>query len=329
MNKLLISLKAFSRNITLIFLLLHTKLTPHGFAPDTLVKTPTGYTHIKDLNDGDFVITCDKTHHCQTSIIAKKLLPVSSHIHIRCGNEYLALAKDHRVYVSTKKRWITAQELAIGDVLSATAIIDEISEEHGNIELIDIALKEHHTFFVCRHDVVVHNFFFAVPVLTYTIGQGIAWATGATILGALGTGLFREGVRKTIRNIPTNIGGSGSLQPDNLDPNEDDKPHGKYDGAGYHHPQSRGGQGKGCKSPSPKNGQRALNNSVEVLDKNGDPKERIRIAVDNEQFVVLNETVPGEYHGHVRKWNRLNDYMKNALIDNNLVKKSGKIINHG
>lgn len=69
-------------------------------------------------------------------------------------------------------------------------------------------------------------------------------------------------------------------------------PNGEYEDAGYHHKNSNGNSKNG-KSPSPKNGQKALNNSIELL---GDGTGRI--GVSEGQIVILSKTLSGKYHGH-------------------------------
>lgn len=85
---------------------------------------------------------------------------------------------------------------------------------------------------------------------------------------------------------------------------------GKYEGADYHSKQTTG-----KKSPAPKDGQFALDNSVSISDTT--PR---RVGLDiNGDFVVLDETSPGIFHGHIRGWNSsgilqgLSQAMKNAL----------------
>ena len=90
---------------------------------------------------------------------------------------------------------------------------------------------------------------------------------------------------------------------------------GVYEDAGYHHPNSQG-----AKSKSPKNGQKALNNSVEVEDSSG------RVGVSDGEFVVLKETSPGKYHGHVRNWEELTGDMQEALKKYKLASPKGKIL---
>ncbi len=96
-------------------------------------------------------------------------------------------------------------------------------------------------------------------------------------------------------------------------------PKGRYDDASYHKNYQLGN-----KSPRPINGQKALDNSFEVPVKEG--IGRRRIALSDDQFVVLTETMEGLYHGHVRVWGELLTEMRNVLIKQGLTTKSGKII---
>ena len=101
------------------------------------------------------------------------------------------------------------------------------------------------------------------------------------------------------------------------------KINGVYKDAKYHHPNSKGS----VKSPCPKNGQMALDISIAVQNKGGAPMEgKRRIAACEGEFVILDRQRPGEYHGHVRKWEDLEDIMQKTLKQNGLVDKNGKIL---
>ena len=74
------------------------------------------------------------------------------------------------------------------------------------------------------------------------------------------------------------------------------------------------------KSKAPSNGQRALDNSFSVSENTAR-----RIGISDGEIVILDQTSPGLFHGHVRTWNNLRQEMKNILIDANLVTSRGKI----
>ncbi|WP_113672604.1 RHS repeat-associated core domain-containing protein [Vallitalea guaymasensis] len=92
-------------------------------------------------------------------------------------------------------------------------------------------------------------------------------------------------------------------------------PNGVYEDASYH-----GKVGNSVKSKAPTDGQDALNNSISI-----GPNTDRRIAVSNGEFVVLDKTREGLYHGHVRGWDDLSQQMQSALRKENLVTKKGKI----
>jgi hypothetical protein len=76
-------------------------------------------------------------------------------------------------------------------------------------------------------------------------------------------------------------------------------------------------------SRAPKDGQAALANSVQV--KTTSPR-RVGIDAENREIVVLDQTVEGVFHGHVRSWDELTDHQRNALIRAGLTDKRGNIM---
>jgi hypothetical protein len=70
---------------------------------------------------------------------------------------------------------------------------------------------------------------------------------------------------------------------------------GIYKGAKYHHAKS-----SGVKNPPPTNGQKALDCSEAYK-----ATSSRRISVSEGEIVVFDETLPGEFHGHVRTWEEL------------------------
>ncbi|MBI4051534.1 MAG: hypothetical protein HY400_03420, partial [Elusimicrobia bacterium] len=76
-------------------------------------------------------------------------------------------------------------------------------------------------------------------------------------------------------------------------------------------------------SPGPQNGQMALDNSIQV--KPTSPR-RIGIDLETMDFVVLDQTLPGKFHGHVRTWAELTPEMKQALIKSGMADRKGNIL---
>lgn len=75
-------------------------------------------------------------------------------------------------------------------------------------------------------------------------------------------------------------------------------------------------------SAAPTNGQAALDASTQI--KSTSPR-RIAVDTDAQEFVVFDQTVVGEFHGHVRTWEQLSDQMKSLLRKQGLVNKKGRI----
>ena len=76
-------------------------------------------------------------------------------------------------------------------------------------------------------------------------------------------------------------------------------------------------------SAGPKDGQGALNSSVQV--KETSPR-RVGVDQKNSEIVILDQTSKGKYHGHVRTWKELDDKQRNALINAGLTDKKGRIL---
>ena len=76
------------------------------------------------------------------------------------------------------------------------------------------------------------------------------------------------------------------------------------------------------KNPAPLNGQESLSSSIELKSTTSR-----RIGVEEDHFVVFDNTNNGTYHGHQRSWEELTDDMKSALYQANLVEnvRTGKI----
>ena len=91
-----------------------------------------------------------------------------------------------------------------------------------------------------------------------------------------------------------------------------------YEKADYH-----GVVDNPVKSKAPKNGQNALDNSFIIKDSS---TRRIGVDKSTGEIVIFDETYPslGIYHGHVRKWDDLNQEMKNKLITEGLFKSNWK-----
>jgi len=159
-----------------------------------------------------------------------------------------------------------------------------------------------------------------VITLSWVFGGGAIEFAGASLAlitaGGVGLHLYKEKQRNKNQSRIGDYSISCSGEPEDPDKFKKKYPHGRYEDASYHHRNS-----KGRKGPAPKDGQAALDNSFQIQDTS--PR---RIAVSGNEIVILDQTSPGCYHGHVREWHGLKQNMKNILVKNKLVKPSGKII---
>ncbi len=270
-------------------------------------------------------------------------------------------------FLVDKRKWIKAYDLTINNELlcvgGKTVTVSDVVFCDKPIDVYTLEIKKTHTFFVGKLSLLTHNvvfpMYFGVDIIP-TLGSsgGVAGSSlgptgvvvGALIGLAIGLGLRYFCKKKVcgyelpiynVKNIEKKLNNKKKSAKTNFDdsvscffpkgPNRDpddekDKkkhPHGKYKDADYHHRQSRGG-----KSPAPKNGQQALDNSVSLP---GHTTRRIGVSCN--EIVILDQTSPGLYHGHVRTWKELvsggckkTKRMQQALIKNNLVSSSGKIL---
>jgi hypothetical protein len=90
----------------------------------------------------------------------------------------------------------------------------------------------------------------------------------------------------------------------------------------YEASKKHGTTSRGNVSAGPRNGQSALDNSIQVKDTS---PRRVGVDYQTREFVVFDQTSPGKFHGHVRTWQQLTQEMKNALVKSGLVSSSGKI----
>ncbi|MFZ4099096.1 MAG: hypothetical protein ACOYKZ_02055 [Chlamydiia bacterium] len=199
------------------------------------------------------------------------------------------------------------------------------------------------------------RFAIVLPLLVWGAAEGVAWVSLWTMAGVVATTLAYEATQTTLQCAtdwldireqrgqpdPEWIGLAGGLvgglcygdvfseqrsppSRGTYDPpvifqppaKSDEHPHGKSVDAEYHtHPRPG-------KSPAPKNGQEALDNSQPTSGKR-------RVGISDGEFVVQCPTSAGEWHPHVRPWDgpvgeRLTDDMRKALQNAGMADKRGR-----
>jgi len=91
----------------------------------------------------------------------------------------------------------------------------------------------------------------------------------------------------------------------------------QYEAAPYH-----GRVGNAVKSKAPRNGQGALDNSLQVTENSA---RRVGIDPDTREFVIFDQTSNGTFHGHVRTWSELRPVDRTFLRREFDVSKKGKV----
>lgn len=159
-----------------------------GFKAGTEVWTPYGTTPIQRLKSGDAVLSFDlKTG----TVVSEKVINTYKYqqagfwfISTKDGSE-LTVNKDHKFYLPINNSWVKAEGLRTGtEILTKDGGKAEIvisSAARGNEILYEITVSNAHNYFVGKQGILVHNFAFVLPVATWVIGEGIIWASTATI----------------------------------------------------------------------------------------------------------------------------------------------------
>ncbi len=309
--------------ILIIALLFNQQIFCEGFLSGTLVKTPYGYIEIEKLKEDYPIISYSfkKRQIVQSKVTKVQKKIVQNYYQLFVDKEIINVDGDQRFFQYCGiNHWIRAKNLQLDQQIKDKLTISEIRKIDQPVTVYLLSVKTYHNFFVTKYDIPTHNF--AIPIFTYIVGEGFALASVSTILAAIGISLYKEGVKKIGKSMRAEIYESPNSSPSS-DPNDpenkkkkEEKPNGDFEETPYHHPKSRN-----WKSPSPKNGQRALNNSIEV--KNSDQ----RIAIDDNKFVVLKRTSPGKYHGYVvENFKSLDPKIQSAFARAGLANMRGKIL---
>ncbi len=303
------------------FLLIFTSLSLFcGFSPETIVKTPSGEMIIEELIVGD-VVSSDND---QAEIVFKNCT-VKPVLRIIFDDQAVICCSEQLFFLSQEKKWKPASALKPHDVLLSdqgqSIIVDDIQPIQLPTEIVDISLSEPHTYYVTSKHILVHNY---APIVL-AIAESAPAVLQVAKVGAVGlAALFAKHIQKTGRR---SLGGSAAPQPRPPQEPEDESsqeweqkhPNGKYRDALYHHQNSRT-----LKSKAPKNGQKALDNSMEV--KNTGKRNSARIGISENEFVVLRESGDGTFHGYAVEWSALLQDFRDVLIEKGLVTSRGKIV---
>jgi hypothetical protein len=236
----------------------------------------------------------------------------------------------HKVYNAEHKKWIAIQEVTSKHRLLKNSTqqysIDHKEDYYDEFILYDLSVADFHNYCVTPADIHVHNFIPIAIGLSFAFGGGAIEFVGATFgigiltaaVGSLAQALLKKNRRgNQVYYTAHQPSQQGSMQgPEEEDDDENKNPHGRFEGSPKHHKNS-----KGDVSRAPKDGQKALDNSIPYSEESPH-----RIGISENEFVVLNRTREGIYHGHVRSWWKLTEDMRRELINHGLANFKGKIL---
>lgn len=198
-------------NFTFSIITLHTYLFC-GFASDTLVLTPNGYTAIQDIKKGDIVVSVSKDGSpSSTEVLHTVIKTDQEHIKVtisqctRHGNlkneiaiadQTITVARDQKFFRIFDQAWTKAKNIEANTKISAATLpgiakVIEVTKYFNGITLYDLNLKDDHVFCVSELNIVVHN----CGVLT------VGWFNCATGLATFGQAVASAGFASALTTL--------------------------------------------------------------------------------------------------------------------------------
>ncbi|RYE55137.1 MAG: hypothetical protein EOP48_10845 [Sphingobacteriales bacterium] len=158
-----------------------------GFPSGTLVATSQGNIPIQRLSVGSKVLSFDLEtgQIAESKVIDAYSYPQAGAWEIKVNGEKFVINPDHRFYLPSNSSWVEARNLKPGDTVllksGQQVAIESSLAIRSNVPMYEITVEKNSNYFVGNSGVLVHNFFIAIPVATWVIGEGIVWASAATI----------------------------------------------------------------------------------------------------------------------------------------------------
>lgn len=194
-----------------------------GFNPETPVNTPHGLRPIGALAVGDKVICMNKRFEPKEKTVktvedtdSDTLVEITTHT-----GTVLQVSPNQQMYIATKRTWVPAYELALGDILITQ---DKKPVRVKNIRLVEnktklrfITVDKHENFAAGKDGIVAHNGAgtgLAIYGVTKAICYGIAVASAASAVVATGgivgaaTGAVAAGATLSAAPAATVVGGA-------------------------------------------------------------------------------------------------------------------------
>ncbi len=237
-------------------------------------------TYIEELTVAQNIICCDEDGKITTSTIkALKKFEADTLIILELDTTTtIRTTPEQLMYVPQKKAWVKAHELELGESLcfydNSQGIITKKNRLPLHCSTYCISVENHHNFFFTDKHVLVHNFAVMIPICVWTFGEGLAWTSASAIATALTTALCTEAITNFAKKLGAKVSRSTcGTPPPPEDPNGPySYRYGREGGANYHHQNSNG-----IKNPAPLDAQKALDNSVAVINRLGESRHRISL----------------------------------------------------
>jgi len=150
------------RTFIALFALFHSIITWGGCSSETLIATPQQYRIAQYLHKQDILLCRTRdgiTVARPIDMIRKRY--VNEVIHIVFRDDELDVVVDQQFLLADSSEYITADRLTtdhkLMNIQGEPVIIDRIERRYGARTLLTFSINEHHTFFVTKQGIVVHN----------------------------------------------------------------------------------------------------------------------------------------------------------------------------
>jgi len=309
--------------LLIIQCLIHITLHSAGFVGDTLILTDQGNIPLATIQPPTAIIAQNGNHQ---NITAIRSYTTDHAIAIHAANETVICDQNQLFWCANKNSWTKAALLDVDDTLltydKEIISIDAITYLAEKTTVYSLSVTQPHHLFVGQRAILAHNF---APEIAPAIVAGVTvcWGAGVEIVATISAGLVFCGTlfgltwgkknNESVVCTPTFSRGNENAPLFNYC--TPTFRHGIYEDSPKH-----GAEQRGNVSPRPKNGQKALDNSVQIKDTSPG-----RIGISDDPFVILSKTRDKVYHGHVREWKDLEPEMRNAVKDAGWVTSKGKI----
>lgn len=164
------------------------KIVPHmaqheGFVKNSLIKVPSGYKKIQDLEIGDVIYGSDNHEKIVVDTFEQQ---APQFVRLTKNNEIIHVACHQKFYLPQQNSWIAAQDITPSDIVLSTdnqhISFDAIEIINQDIDLHCLTVQDH-LFKVSSQDILVHNMAVLTPqILTFICVE--LWQPAVCILAA-------------------------------------------------------------------------------------------------------------------------------------------------